>query len=141
MHAMQRAVTAYGQASETLPPVQQVVRLYDGAMRRVREARAAIEAQRVAERHTAIAKAAAIVEGLQACLDHERGGEIAANLDRIYTHVCFRLHQLNLSGDLGICDELLERLAVLCASWAELATGGALASPAAAARSAARLTI
>lgn len=128
MNTLQRAVTAYGQASETLAPLQQVVRLYDGAIRRVREAQAAIEARRVGERHTAIAKAAAIVEGLQACLDHRGGGEIAANLDRIYTHLTFRLHRLNLSADPAICEELLERLGALRDAWAGLASGGAAAA-------------
>jgi flagellar secretion chaperone FliS len=129
MNALQRAVTAYGQASETLAPVQQVVRLYDGAIRRVREAQAAIEARRVGERHAAIAKAAAIVEGLQACLDHQRGGEIAANLDRIYTHLTFRLHRLNLSDDPVICEELLARLGALREAWAGLASRGGDGAP------------
>ena len=129
MNAMQRAVAAYGQASETLAPVQQVVQLYDGAIRRVREARLAIEERRFGERHAAIAKAAAIVEGLQACLDHERGGEIATNLDRIYTHLTFRLHRLNLSDNPAICDELLERLGSLREAWAGLASRGADGAP------------
>lgn len=124
MNAMQRAVSAYGQANETLPAIQQIVLLYDGAIRRIKEARSAIEAGRVRERATAVAKAAAIVEGLQSALDHERGGEIAANLDRIYTYVGFRLHGLNLSADVATCDELAERLGDLRNSWAELAAGG-----------------
>ena len=43
MSVMQRAVSAYGQASHTLAPIQQIVMLYDGAIRKLKEARAAIE--------------------------------------------------------------------------------------------------
>lgn len=123
MNAMQRAADAYGQATQTLPPIQQIVLLYDGAMRRIKEARAAIEDGRVKDRATAVSKATAIVEGLQSALDHERGGEIAANLDRIYTHVAFRLQTLNVLAEVTTCDELLARLDELRAAWAELAAG------------------
>ena len=127
MQAMRRAITAYGQASETLAPAQQIVLLYEGAIRRIKEARRAIEARRVAERVVAVQKATAIVEGLQGCLDHERGGEIACNLDRIYTHVVFRLQRINLTADPSICDELTALLEELRSAWAQLAAG---ASPA-----------
>jgi hypothetical protein len=53
----------------------------------------------------ALGKATAIIDALAACLDHERGGEIAANLDRIYTYVSFRLQRVNLTDDVAICDQ------------------------------------
>lgn len=121
MPSMQRAVNAYGQAAETLAPLTQIVLLYDGAIRRIKEARQAIEARRIADRHVAIDKATAIVEALHACLDHERGGEIARNLDQLYTYIEFRLQRVNLTSDPSICDELIERLSELRASWARLA--------------------
>jgi flagellar protein FliS len=96
MPTMRRAIDAYGQASETLAPAQQIVLLYEGAIRRIREARHAIEARRINDRCLAVRKATAIIEGLQGCLDHARGGEIARNLDRIYAHVIFRLQRINL---------------------------------------------
>lgn len=124
MDPMRRALTAYGQAAETLPPLQQIVMLYDGAIRRLREAKAAAEAGRIGERHVAVGKAAAIVDALHRCLDHEHGGEIAANLDRIYIHLGFRLQQINLGGDSAICDEVAARLGELRAAWAALLEQG-----------------
>ena len=121
---------AYGQAAETLAPVQQIVLLYDGAIRRIKEARRAIETRQVNERCVAIAKAAAIIDGLQAALDHKRGGEIAADLDRIYTYLALRLQSVNLTQDPLICDELVERLSELRASWAALANGRPPSGPA-----------
>jgi flagellar protein FliS len=124
MPPIQRAMSAYGQAAETLAPARQIVLLYDGAIRRIKEARRAIEAHRINERYIAVEKATAIVEALHACLDRERGGEIATNLDRIYTYLVFRLQRVNLTDDASICDEVVERLGELRAAWAQIADGG-----------------
>ena len=75
MNHLQRAVSAYGQAAQTLPPAQQIVLLYDGVLRRLKEARDALAAGRVEDRWRAVQRAAAIVDALHACLDFERGGE------------------------------------------------------------------
>lgn len=120
MQSMRRALNAYGQGADTLPPLQQVVLLYDGAIRRLRETRSAIEGNRVRERCTAVGKAMAIVDGLQSCLDHGQGGEIALHLDRIYTYIGFRIGVLNLEPEVAICDELIMRLSELRTSWATL---------------------
>ncbi len=121
MRSMQRAMSAYGQAAETLAPARQIVLLYDGAILRIKEARQAIERRAINQRYIAIGKAAAIIDALQGCLDHERGGEIAGNLDRLYTYFGLRLQRINLDDDVTICDELVERLGELRTSWAELA--------------------
>jgi flagellar secretion chaperone FliS len=125
MQAMRRAIDAYGHASATLAPAQQIVLLYEGAIRRIKEAQSAIAARRINERCCAVQKATAIIEGLQSCLDHERGGELARNLDRIYTHISFRLQRVNLTDDPAICDELIARLDQLRGAWAQLAAGAA----------------
>ncbi|MFO1035250.1 MAG: flagellar export chaperone FliS [Geminicoccaceae bacterium] len=133
-----RAVAAYGRAAETLPPAQQILMLYDGAARRVEEIKAAIAAGDVEARYRLTRKAAAIVDGLQACLDHEQGGEIARLLDRLYTYVTLRLAEVNTRNDPGICDEILARLADLRTGWAGIAqnpglTAGRGSQPASAA--------
>lgn len=132
MTSLPQAMAAYRQAHETVAPLQQIVLLYDGAARRIRDAQEALAARRVQERVAAIEKAVAIIEGLQAGLDHQRGGEIARNLDRLYTHVTFRLHDLNLACDPGIGDEVLRLLNELRDAWAELARRGPTPPPAAA---------
>jgi flagellar protein FliS len=128
---MRRALSAYGQAAETLAPLRQIVLLYDGAIRRIKEARLAIELRSVKDRHTAVQKASAIIDALHAALDHERGGEIAAQLDKIYTYVGFRLQRINLDSDPAICDELVARLGELRASWARIADAGGERKPSA----------
>jgi flagellar protein FliS len=123
MQSMRQAMTAYGQAAETLAPGRQIVLLYDGAIRRIKEARQAIEARRINDRYVALAKATAILESLQGCLDLERGGTIARNLDQIYTYLVLRLQRVHLGNDVALCDEVTARLSELRDSWAQIADG------------------
>ncbi len=120
-HAFGFAASVYSRAVDTIPPIRQVVLLYDAAMRRVREARRAIAEGRIEDRFRAVERATAIVEALHQCLDFDRGGEIAALLDRYYTYLHFRLQAINMRNDPAICDEVLERLAEMRASWAKIA--------------------
>ena len=121
MTVMQKAMNAYGQAVETTPPARQIVMLYDGILRQIAKARAAIEDRRINDRFVAVQKATLILEALQGCLDHEKGGDIAPQLDRLYTHYIFRLQAINLEDNPAICDELHTQISELRASWASIA--------------------
>lgn len=120
MTAVQKAMSAYGQATETIPPGKQIVMLYDGILRNLKAARAAIDQRRINDRYMAVQKATMIIEALQGCLDHENGGEIAPRLDQLYTYFIFRLQAINIDDDVKICDELSDRIGELRASWAEI---------------------
>jgi len=121
MTAMQKAMSAYGQAVETIPPARQIVMLYDGVLRHIANARMAIGERRINDRFTAVQKATLILEALQGCLDHEKGGEIASQLNQLYTHYIFRLQAINVDDDPAICDELAKQIGELRVSWATLA--------------------
>lgn len=127
-HAFHFAASVYNRAVDTIPPVRQVVLLYDAAMRWVREAKRAIAEGRIEDRFHAVRRATAIVEALHQCLDFDRGGEIAELLDRYYTYLHFRLQTINVRNDPLVCDEVLERLAEMRASWAKIAGFGAEAA-------------
>ncbi|NJO38428.1 MAG: flagellar export chaperone FliS [Rhizobiales bacterium] len=129
MTAMQKAMNAYGQAVDTIPPARQIVMLYEGVLRHIAHARTAIANRRINDRFMAVQKATLILEALQGCLDHDKGGEIAPQLDRLYTHYIFRLQAINIEDDPAICDELIGMIGELRDSWATLAKSGT--SPAA----------
>ena len=124
-NARARATAAYGQAARTIPPALQIVMLYDGAIARLREARRAAEEGRIEDRCRAVEKATAIIDALHACLDLERGGEIAATLDRLYTYASVRMQLINTRNDVGVCDEIAARLTELRNAWSVIAEGGA----------------
>jgi flagellar protein FliS len=128
--AQRQAFSAYGQAAQTVAPAQQIVMLYDGAIRRLLEAKDAIAEQRTEDRFNLVQKATAIIDALHGCLDFQNGGEIAQLLDRFYTYVAYRLQQINIMNDPSICDEVVDRLSEMRASWASVANGtGAPSAP------------
>jgi flagellar protein FliS len=124
-----RAAASYRDALRTQTPARQVVQLYDMAILRLKEAKAAILEQRIEDRHHAVMKAFAIMSGLQSCLDFERGGTVAPMLDGFYNHATARMLHINRHNDPKICDELVSYLEPMRASWAQLADGTPPSAP------------
>ncbi|WP_191578085.1 flagellar export chaperone FliS [Achromobacter insolitus] len=95
-------------------PERLITLLYQGARAAIGQARLHMQEGRVAERGTAITKAIKIVdEGLKMGLNMEAGGDIAANLSRLYDYIVRTLLMANLKADveqLDIADRLLADL-------------------------------
>src|SRR3954471_8260562 len=68
----------------TAPPAQLVVMLYDGARRFLFQASAAMREGSHHVAHQRLRRAEDILSELLSTLDHERGGEVADNLQGIY---------------------------------------------------------
>ncbi|QVQ28714.1 flagellar export chaperone FliS [Achromobacter deleyi] len=96
-------------------PERLITLLYHGARAAIGQARIHLQEGRVAERGAAITKAIKIVdEGLKMGLNMEAGGDIAANLGRLYDYIVRTLLMANLKADveqLEIADRLLADLA------------------------------
>lgn len=93
--------------------------LYDGAIRFCRQAIAACEAGNDAEKQGRIGKTYAIVDEFSKSLNHDIGGDIAIDLERLYD---FMLRQLNEARREDSCDKLrvVENLLIdLRATWGE----------------------
>lgn len=95
--------------------------LYDGALRFVAEARAALARQDVQARGDAISRALAIIAELQSTLNVGDGGTIAAELDRLYTYMNTRLLDVTLHQDPSALDDVQKVLITLREGWAQLA--------------------
>ena len=118
------AVNPYLQTQvQSRTPLELVVMLYDGAIRFATEARAAIVTRDIARRGNAISRAMAILSELQSTLDLEKGGEIAANLDKLYTFVRDRLVDASVKQDVRPIDEALRVLETLRDGWSGISTG------------------
>ena len=71
----------------TASPEQLLIMLYNGAIRFVGEAEEAMTTKKIAYRGERVSKTIAILTELSATLDHEIGGEIAANLAALYDYM------------------------------------------------------
>ena len=108
--------------AESRSPMELVVMLYDGAIRFVGEARAAMARRDVAARGEAISRTLNIVAELQNTLNIAEGGTIAQELDRLYTFINLRLLDVTLKQDAAALDEVEKVLVTLRDGWAQIAT-------------------
>ncbi|QYY25288.1 flagellar export chaperone FliS [Diaphorobacter sp. MNS-0] len=84
-------------------------------------AKGAMERKDVAAKVRLIGKAARLLdEGLLAGLDVKAGGELAANLHRVYSYCLARLLVANAHNDAAIVDEVLQVLQPVMDGWNEI---------------------
>ena len=96
--------------------------LYDGALRFLGEARAAMDRGDTRGRGEALGRALSIVAELQNTLDVGGGGTIAQELDRLYTYVNTRLLDVTAKQDVTAFDDVQKVLTTLRDGWAQIAT-------------------
>ena len=114
------AVKAYSQASHTVPKTQQIVMLYDGALRFMMQAREAMERGDIETRYHKLVRVGEIVIGLQASLDFEVGGDVAQVLYDFYSAVDMRILALHQQSDLEQCDSIITDLRDMRQAWASI---------------------
>jgi flagellar protein FliS len=118
----QARAAAYQQSSVlTAPPGRLVVMLYDGARRFLFQASSAMREGQVLQAHQRLRRAEDIISELNATLDHERGGEIAARLQGIYVFVLGELNRARVEQDPDRIDFAHAQLGELREAWAQAA--------------------
>ncbi|MCQ4295096.1 flagellar export chaperone FliS [Pseudomonas stutzeri] len=105
-------------------PHRLIQMLMEGGLTRLAQARGAMERGDVALKGTLLGKAVDIVGGLREALNQDAGGEVAANLDRLYAYMSSRLLEANLKNDLSIIDEVTGLLREVKAGWDGIAKLG-----------------
>lgn len=98
-------------------PHRLIQMLMQGGLDRIYQARGAIQFGRLAEKGDLIGKSISIVGGLREALDHEVGGEISANLDRLYEYMIRRLTEANRNNDADALTEVAALLQEVKAGW------------------------
>ncbi len=102
-------------------PHSLITQMFDGAMTRIAQARGAIERQDVAAKGELISHAINIIGSLEACLDYDKGGEIAKNLGQLYEYMILTLTQANLQDDRSKLDEVIGLLLEIKSAWTQIA--------------------
>lgn len=101
-------------------PTQLVLMLYDGAIRFLSLAREKMISGDLEVRHTFLLKAQRILSELMGSLDMEQGGEVAANLQRVYAFMLHHLVEANLYDRPENIEEVIRMLRDLRDSWAQI---------------------
>ncbi len=111
-----QSYAAVGLETEVLSasPERLITLLFAGARAAISQAQLHLVQGQIAERGMAISRAIRIVgEGLQEALNMDAGGDVAANLDRLYDYIIRSLLKANLNADanaLTVADGLLADL-------------------------------
>lgn len=91
--------------------------LYEGAIKFTKLAIQAAEQKKVAERGQNLMRAYDIIMELQVSLDHKVGGDVAKQLDQLYTFVLDQYTKMNISGDIEAAKAALKVIENLYEGW------------------------
>jgi flagellar protein FliS len=94
--------------------------LLGGVQERIAIAKGAMARKDHAEKGEAIGRAMDIISYLQSCLDLEKGGELAANLDKLYAYLVERLFYAGAKNDPDILDEINGLVRQIKSGWDEI---------------------
>lgn len=111
-------------ATQTAPPGQLVLMLYEGAIRSLERALPGFSGRDPAEAnmlvHNNLQKAQDIIRELNAALNMEKGGEFAHTLRRLYDYFDRRLTDSNRFKKREGVDEVIRHLTILRDAWATM---------------------
>ncbi len=127
MNMRQRALASYGDVKVTTgvagaDNVQLIQMLFDGLIESLSTAKGHIERGSITEKSKRIARAGRIVVGLQGALDFEKGGDIARNLNDLYSYITRRLFHVNAHNDLAALQEIHTLMDEIRQAWTVVPT-------------------
>ena len=106
---------------QTASPARVVVQFYDGAIKFIKLAAAALEARDFAAKGKYLSRAHAIVAELRCNLDPERAPELCAELERLYVYVLDCITEANMKADAKALVPAIKVLELLRSAWAAVA--------------------
>jgi len=109
---------------EDASPHRLIQMLLDGALDRIARAKAHMKQNEIEAKGVSIGMAISIIGGLRDSLDHEAGGDIAANLDNLYEYMTYRLTEANIRNSHEMLDEVSSLLAEIKSAWDGIAGNG-----------------
>ncbi len=111
------AVTYRQVGADDADPLETVVLLYDVILDDLRRAIEALRRHDVEKRTAEIQHALRVLEQLQGCLDMDRGGEPARNLDRLYSMLRAKLIEAHWKASEDLLRRQIELLHPVRDAW------------------------
>jgi flagellar protein FliS len=113
--------TCHNQESTDDAQVVLVAMLYDKVISCLKAAIQALHGKRIEARWQYNRQAQEIINHLYTMLDLDKGGEMASNLEALYTYMLLRLPDVDIKNDARPAEEVIELLEPLRSSWKEFA--------------------
>lgn len=107
---------------ETARDIDLVIMCYEKAIQSLTQAQSHYEKDEFEEKAKKLQKALDIITHLQGCLNFEKGGQIARNLDALYTYMNKRMLEADIKHDPeGFCD-VIKIMDELKGAWEEISS-------------------
>jgi flagellar protein FliS len=103
----------------TANPLELVIKLYDGAIRFINQAKRGLETKNIPLTDESFRKAQDIIDELNVTLNMD-AGEIAVNLRELYVFIRRMLVEANVKKDGKNLDDVIRILITLRSGWSEL---------------------
>ena len=121
MYGSGNGINLYKKANVTTAgPQRLVVMCYEGAISNLKTAQEKYGAGEYEAKAKAVQKVQDILALLVQSLDFEKGGEIARNLNSLYTYMLRRIIEGDLKRDMQAFDEVILMLQELVSAWREI---------------------
>ena len=103
-------------------PHQLIVLLYDGAFNAMKRAEIYVQSGNIPRRGEMISRAINIIDnGLRAGLDHEKGGQIAEELESLYEYISRTLLEANVTKSGEKLPHLIALMTEMSETWQAIA--------------------
>ncbi|WP_444994894.1 flagellar export chaperone FliS [Aliikangiella sp. IMCC44359] len=102
---------------ENADPHRLIQMLIDGAIEKINRAKFFMTNKKIAEKGQHISWAISIIGGLRGSLDHEKGGEIATNLDALYDYCTVTLVDANIHNSEEKLNDVLNIMQQIKEAW------------------------
>lgn len=97
-----------------------ILRLMDGAIERIYQAKGAIQQKNTEAKGKLIGKAIGIIAGLDACLDRDLNNDLVDNLEAIYEYMNVRLLEANVENDIDKLEEVARLMGEIRTGWLQI---------------------
>ncbi|MEN9827235.1 MAG: hypothetical protein RI953_2980 [Pseudomonadota bacterium] len=104
----------------TAKPEKVLLMLYEGAIKFNKLAILKMKEKNVAEKGKNISKTLAIVSELMNTLDHEKGGQLAADLENLYMFIMDKLIEANMHNKIEELEVVERLLTTLYTAWQDV---------------------
>lgn len=98
-------------------PHRLIQMLMEASLTRMAQAKAAMERGEMDTKANLLGRVNDIIQTLQGSLDHNAGGELSANLERLYDYMVRRLLEASLHNDQSMVDEVIRLMLEVKSGW------------------------
>lgn len=109
-------VNATSEALEA-DPHRLIQLLMEAALTRMAQAKGAIDRKDMATKANLLGRVTDIIQTLQLSLNHQAGGQISSDLDRLYEYMLHRLLEATSQNDISMIDEVMQLLLQVKSGW------------------------